>query len=625
MKRIVTFFPGNINVQVDEGTSILDAAHLAGMPISSPCGGQGTCGKCRVLVDGMVESLPSEKIEEEDWKQGTRLACQSYIQADVSVFVPEEMQVDAHKILTSFKEQKLEELSPLTSFEKLVLPAPSLVDNLADWERVERALESKKIQISLWNLRDLPRLLRESGCQINVVVTSKDSGHRLVDMFPGTITPKNLGLAVDIGTTTVVVSLIDLSDGKTLLQASAYNSQLLCGEDIVSRIAFSEDYGVKRLQDLILGTINQMIDRLCEQRYAKRSLKDGICGMDITCMSVAGNTTMIHLFLGLDPKHIRYEPYIPVTNHPPVVKAKDVGIRIHPEAPIYCLPGRAGFVGGDITADILLSGLHHSRQVSLLIDVGTNGEVVLGSRDWMLACSTSAGPAFEGGEVTCGMRAMSGAIDSVKVDDTEIKYTTINESAPRGICGSGLIDLLADLYSNGVVDKKGRLQRVDPRVKERDGEREFVLVASEGKRKGRSRDIAISDNDISNIIRTKAAVYAGCRTLLRSVDMDFSQVDKVFVAGGFGNYLDTLNAITIGLLPDLTLDKFVFLGNAALGGASMCLLSEEMRKEATQVHDALTYLELSTMQAFFDEFSSALFLPHTDLSQFPNVRQERKK
>ncbi len=622
MKCVATFFPGNLSIQVDEGTSILDAAQLAGMPISSPCGGQGTCGKCRVLVDAAVESAPTDMIGEEDWSQGYRLACQSHLKGDVSVFVPEEMQIGTQKILTTFKEQHFERLSPLTSFEKLDLPAPSPIDNLADWERVERALQGKNIQISLWNLRDLPRLLRDSGYQINVVVSSRDSGHRLVDMFPGTVAPKNLGLAVDIGTTTVVVSLIDLSDGKAVFQTSSYNSQLLRGEDIISRIAFSEDHGVKRLQDLIIGTINQMIDRLCEERFTKRTLKDGICGMDITCLSVAGNTTMIHMFLGLDPKYIRYEPYIPVTNKPPILRAKELGLRTHPEAPIYCLPGRAGFVGGDITADILLSGIHKSDQVSLLIDVGTNGEAVLGSGDWMVACSTSAGPAFEGGEVTCGMRAMSGAIDSVSMDESEIRYTTIDQASARGICGSGLIDLLADLFLDGIIDKKGKLQK-DPRVRDVDGQREFVLVPAKSKR--RSRDIAISDNDIANILRTKAAVYAGCRTLLRSVDLDFNNIEKVYVAGGFGNYLNIHNAITIGLLPDIKREKFIFLGNAALGGASTCLLSEEKRMEAESIHDQLTYLELSTMQTFFDEFSSALFLPHTEIGLFPSVEKELGK
>jgi uncharacterized 2Fe-2S/4Fe-4S cluster protein (DUF4445 family) len=349
---------------------------------------------------------------------------------------------------------------------------------------------------------------------------------------------------------------------------------------------------------------------------------------------------MIHLFLGLNPRGIRYDPYVSTTNVPSAYKARDLTVHINPNAPVYCVPGRASYVGGDIVADVLCSGMADSPQTSLLIDVGTNGEVVLGNDDFMVACSCSAGPAFEGGEVKAGVRAMQGAIEKIEINqDLELKYSTIGNQVPRGICGSGLIDLVAALYRRGVVDRKGALQdRKMDRVRVGDQGREFVVAwAEETKRKlsteARARsgvwdavendlgDIVVSDDDIANIIRTKAALYASCEVLLDSVHMRMSEVEKVYIAGGFGNHIDLENAVTIGLLPDLPHDKFEFLGNASLGGARLTLLSSEMRKKAVQVHKRMTYLELTTDNRFFDRFTSASFLPHTDMDKFPTVRE----
>jgi uncharacterized 2Fe-2S/4Fe-4S cluster protein (DUF4445 family) len=360
----------------------------------------------------------------------------------------------------------------------------------------------------------------------------------------------------------------------------------------------------------------QTIDHLLLE--ARSSSKRPIGPCDVTALSVAGNTTMIHLFLGLDPKHIRYEPYIPVTNLPPMVRGKDLGIGIAAEAPIYILPGRAGFVGGDITADVVSSGMHGRSELALLIDVGTNGEVVVGNNEFLVACSTSAGPAFEGGEVANGMRATHGAIEKVRIGkDLEPSLETIGGVDPLGICGSGLIDLVAQMFLRGLVDKKGRIAQLDSeRVQQ--GEEGSRYVVRESTNKG-GKEISVSDSDLANIIRTKAAVYAGCSVLLKAVDKSFDDLQKVFVAGGFGNYIDIENAVTIGLLPDLPRERFEFIGNAALAGAVQTLLSKEKRQEAHQVYEDMTYLELSTTQTFFDEFSSASFLPHTEAERFPSV------
>ncbi|MDD1746197.1 MAG: ASKHA domain-containing protein, partial [Methanomassiliicoccales archaeon] len=340
-------------------------------------------------------------------------------------------------------------------------------------------------------------------------------------------------------------------------------------------------------------------------------------------LSVAGNTTMIHLFLGLDPRHIRYEPYVPVTNLPPMVRGRDLGLGIAAEAPVYILPGRAGFVGGDITADVVASGMHRRSQLTLLIDVGTNGEVVVGNDEFLVACSTSAGPAFEGGEVASGMRATMGAIEKVRIrPDLEPEVETIGGKEPLGICGSGLIDLVAQMFLRGLLDKKGRIQGVDgKRVRFGEEGSTYVLRESQGKVR---KEISVSDSDLANIIRTKAAVYAGCNVLLKTIDKGFKDLDKVYIAGGFGNYIDIENAVAIGLLPDLPRKRFDFIGNAALAGAVQTLLSKRKRKEALQAYEDMTYVELSTSQAFFDEFSSASFLPHTDGERFPSVWKRMK-
>jgi uncharacterized 2Fe-2S/4Fe-4S cluster protein (DUF4445 family) len=362
-----------------------------------------------------------------------------------------------------------------------------------------------------------------------------------------------------------------------------------------------------------------------------------VCKEEITAMAVGGNTTMVHLFLGIHPKTIRYDPYISVTNIPPSVKARELGIEIHPEAPIYCIPGRASYVGGDIVADVISSGMRDLEGNSLLIDVGTNGEIVLGGKDWTASCSCSAGPAFEGGEVACGMRAMPGAIERISIDGSyNVSYSTIAGLKPVGVCGSGLIDLIACLFRTGIVDKKGRIQEVgSDRVRKTENGREFVIAwANEtGQPKLKippsmngvlakappKKDIVVNDDDLANIIRTKAAVYAASEVLLKSVDMGFGDLDRVFVAGGFGNYIDVHNAITIGLLPDIPRDRFSFIGNASLGGARLALMSQSKRDEALEVHRSMTYLELTTNASFFDRFTSASFLPHTELSQFPSL------
>jgi len=611
MKCSVRFKPDDCSVSMDKGTPIIEAANVAGVDINSSCGGKGTCKKCKVIVEGSTEISTKSQLEHNLLDKGYRLACQTYVTGDVVVFVPEEARLRTHQILASHRPHGLESLSPLTMSAQLRMEPPDLMDNLGDLERLARAIGSEhdEVHIPIEVLRELPNKLREGGWKVGVISTGQEIGRSIISLTPGKAVC-NYGAALDVGTTTVVLSLVDLSNGKTLVTASDYNKQTKAGDDVISRISYAEEGGLETLKDLIIQTVNHL---LFEARASAGKL---IGQYDITALSVAGNTTMMHLFLGLDPKHIRYDPYVAVTNLPPIVKARDLNIGINPEAPVYFVPGRASFVGGDITADIVASGLHNKEELALLIDVGTNGEVVLGGSEFLVACSTSAGPAFEGGEVASGMRAMSGAIERLSINNRlEVKYSTIGEKPALGICGSGLIDLVAQMFLRRLIDKKGRIQESgSKRVRRTDEGRTFLLTSSAGK------EIVISDSDLANIIRTKAAMFAGCSVLLKSLDKSFLDLDRVYIAGGFGNHIDVENAITIGLLPDIARDRFQFIGNAALAGAVLTLLSEEKRKEARRIYEDMTYLELTTSQTFFDEFSSASFLPHTDISKFPTVR-----
>ncbi len=616
MKYKVRFEPDNVEVVVDRGTTILDAALKANVDISTSCGGKGTCKKCKVTVKGPVEQSTQKILDKEIASKGYVLACQSFVSGDIVVTVPEEARMKDHQILKAHPALGLKELSPLTRMKAIRIEPPSLVDNLGDLERLARAINGgESIIAPLSVLKSLSHDLREWGWEASAILLADDMYGGLVALR----SPKearHIGAALDIGTTTLVLSLVDMESGRTLSTSSDYNRQARAGDDVIGRIAYAEEGGLDELQDLVLKTIGQLI------KEAMQPLQP-IEGYDITALSVAGNTTMVHLFLGLDPRHIRYEPYIPVTNIPPLVRAKDLGLGICPDAPVYILPGRAGFVGGDITADVLASGMHDSKDLTLLIDVGTNGEVVVGNDELLVACSTSAGPAFEGGEVVCGMRATGGAVERVRLrPNLEPEMEVIGGGRPLGLCGSGLIDLVAQMFLAGLIDKKGRIQKTgSKRIRSSEEGLAYVLAEPSGPAR---KEISVSDADLANIIRTKAAIYAGCSVLLKAIDKSFDDLDTVCIAGGFGNYIDVENAITIGLLPDLPRDRFDFIGNAALAGAMLALLSKEKGGEALRIYEDMTYIELSTSQAFFDEFSSATFLPHTDGERFPSVWSRMK-
>jgi uncharacterized 2Fe-2S/4Fe-4S cluster protein (DUF4445 family) len=626
----VTFTPDNVTATVEKGTDLLTAATKAGVYIKSTCGGEGTCGRCRVrVIKGNV--LKTEEsfgnIPRDYRSSGYVLACKTYVDDDLVIEIPNETRMEKHQVLMDEKDSKLLEeaelnllngykLNPISQKYYLELDAPTLNENAGDFERLKAGLGKEynlsNLRMEIDELKNLAHELRSGDWKVTATVSKNECKNEIVRIEREKNEKNCYGLAVDIGTTTVVVSLMDLKKGCSIDRLGSYNKQARYGDDVISRMIYVNDHGVEKLQNAIIDTINDLIDKL----LIKHDLKQE----DVTIMTTAGNTVMAHLFLGLDTKYIRLEPYIPTASKLPVVKAKSIGVNINPNAPIYSFPAVASYVGGDIVSGCLAVGINKKEDLTLFIDIGTNGEIVLGNNDWLISCACSAGPAFEGGGITYGTRAMEGAIERVFIEPEtlSIKVSTIGEKKAVGICGSGLIDLISEMYKAGIIDRAGQFIRSDsPYIKISDSEKEYVLVSKY--QSGIKKDIVITENDVKNLIRSKGAVFAGVRSLLKTMQMELDMIDKILIAGGFGNYLNIDEAIKIGLLPDLPHDKFEFVGNTSLKGAELVLLSDEALQEVDRVGTMMTYLELSVGNLFMDEFMSSLFLPHTDLTLFPSV------
>jgi uncharacterized 2Fe-2S/4Fe-4S cluster protein (DUF4445 family) len=513
------------------------------------------------------------------------------------------------------------ELNPSTRKVHLVLPPPTLDDNVSDAERVKRGLAMeaglREVVIDYPVLQRLPNMLRQSDWDITVTVLDSGEELRAVRIEQGDTTERQSAIAIDVGTTTISAELIDLRTGEVTARASDYNAQVAFGEDVITRIIYAtRGTGLAKLQSVVVGTIWNLIKTLVEQA--------GIEYCNITHLVVAGNTTMTHLLLGLNPKYIREEPYIPSATFFPWIKCSDIGLRIAAGVYLYAIPCVASYVGGDIVAGMLASGIFNTDKLTLYIDIGTNGEMVLGNREWMLSCSCSAGPAFEGGGVKHGMRATRGAIEQVRINpgNYEPMIITVGNRKPIGICGSGLIDALSEMFMTGIINEKGKINTDLPtdRVRATEGGAEYVLVRAEDS--ATRRDIVITEVDIDNLMRAKAAVYAGIEILLSSVDMDVSMIDELLIAGAFGRYLEVDKAVNIGLLPDIGFEKMKFVGNGSLLGAHLSALSKDMLEKANEIARQMTYLELSMNPAFMEHYLSALFFPHTNLDAFPSVKEK---
>ena len=624
----VDFLPSKKGTVVPQGTVILDAAAKAGVIIDAPCGRQGRCGRCLVKVEkGRVIDYESPYLSAKQLQQGWILSCIAKVASDLVIHVPSKKEQArlVSEIATTRKAvatRLLWPLSPAVRHFFIELSPPSLSDNTADFDRLKSALSIKygieNLTVSLPLMQKISQDLRKAHWQLTVAIDTQNQGKaaRLINIYPGHRKRGALGVAIDIGTTNIVADLVDLSSGHSLNRVSALNRQSTCGEDVISRIIYSERKGgVKRLNRLVIQTINDLLDTL--------SAKNKIQATEIDQMVVAGNTTMTHLFLSLPPTYIRQEPYLCTTTQFPVVTATELGVKINPHASIYCLPAIAAYVGGDISAGVLSSGLFKSNKLSLFLDIGTNGEIVLGNSEWMIACACSAGPAFEGAGVSCGMPANIGAIEDIIIDSHTLEPTfkVLGDIPPLGICGSGMISALAEMLVTGIVDKAGHINRGtgdNPRIRIGEHGGEYVLCWSADS--GTAEDITLSEIDINNLIRTKAAIYAGITVMLKRLGIPISEIEQVLIGGAFGQHINIERAIKIGLLPNLPWKKFQFLGNTSLSGAYNVLLSTKAQQKAKSIARKITYLELITDNTFMNELTAASFLPHTDSSNFPPIK-----
>lgn len=627
----IRFLPYDKSVEIDAETTVLRASILAGVHINAPCGGKGTCGKCLVRVkEGDYDTRFTPQLSEENKGKGFLLGCQTRPKGDMVVEVPIESQIrPGEKIATGAKKEELHrmfmelagEVRPRTKKICIKLAPPTIDDPVADLERLKRELSlvgfsTDHFHCGLPILRKLGKTLRDEGWDVTVTLYQSGTALELLDIEPKDKCGIRYGAAVDIGTTSVVVYLVNLITGEIIDSAASYNAQARCGDDVISRIVYATEMdGLDELQRLVVDNINHLLTGIAKKHAIDINLIDK--------MVVAGNTTMTHLFYGINPESIRLEPYVPAVSLFPVIRARSLGIVIQDTAPLYSFPNVASYVGGDIVAGVLASRIHTKEETSLFIDVGTNGEIVLGNSEWMMTCACSAGPCFEGSGIKFGMRAMEGAIEKVDIDPVtfDVKSTVIGNVKPIGICGSGMIDALAEMYLTGVIDQKGKFREgLDtPRVRRGENGLEYVLVWRV--ESGIDKEITLTEVDIDNLIRAKGAIYAGFTTLIGEVGMTFENIDKLYIAGGFGRYIDVERAITIGMLPDMPVGKFEYLGNTSVTGAYLVLLSDKLREEAEEIAKKMTYLELSVCRPFMDEYMSALFLPHTNIDSFPTVKR----
>ena len=641
---IVKFVPMNKEIEVLVGENLLDIIRKAGIFMDTPCNGSGSCGKCKVkIIEGNVAPEANKSLPKEDLENACVLACSSKIIQDVTIEILdvsssmmhgmkiEDISGDKNKeIFDKAKEQILKHGMKFKTYVRkdyIEIDEPNLNDNISDFERIKRHLRNElgfsHVFVRLPLLRKIPKLLREAKFKVTITHIPRGKGKTtIINMEIGDSTKKLYGIALDIGTTSVAACLVDLYSGKLISQASSGNAQLRYGADVINRIMFStKKDGLEKLNEAIIKeTINPLLLKMYEV--------SGVHKDEVVSIVVAGNTTMSHLFLGVYPNFLRMEPYIPAFVKAPFIKASELELEVNPETFIYVAPCVASYVGGDITAGVLANGMWSSDENVLFLDLGTNGEIVFGNKEFLMTCACSAGPAFEGGEISCGMRASSGAIEKVNIDTKTFKpeITVIGNVAPIGICGSGIIDLICEMMISGVIDRRGKL------VKDLDTNRirfdeneigEYVLAFKE-ECQG-DEDIIITEVDIDNFIRAKGAIYSGITMLLNSLGLDFTKIDRLLIAGGIGNSLNVENSIRIGMLPDMDRDKINYIGNSSLMGCYLSLMSEDARNKLEETAKHMTYMELSTEPAYMDEFVSSCFLPHTDIERFPSVKKLLQK
>lgn len=628
-----------VNVECNAGDNLLELARRSNVAIDAPCGGNGSCGKCKVqLLQGQLESPKSRHISDEEYESGWRLSCCSKVLSDVTVLVPDiasayqsrmkTADLSSPKEIEIFENCQAQLRTSGIHFENcyrsvvLTLAEPTLDDTMPDNERLTRAIEDalgvEIVKIPFAVMVHLAHTLRENNWEVCVKGEQKDGIFTCMEITAPSDTAL-VGCAIDIGTTTVTMVLVDLESGRILAKGSSGNGQIRYGADVINRIIEqSKSGGRKKLQDAIIKeTLSPIIANLCKSA--------GISARSILRLSVGANTTMNHLFVGVDTQSVRMEPYVPSFFSWEGLLAGDVKLPANPLAPVLIAPNIGSYVGGDITAGTLAAGLWDRDEMSLFIDLGTNGELVFGNRDFMMSCACSAGPAFEGGDISCGMRATDGAIEACTLDKATMEPTLsiVGEPGQRpvGICGSGIIDIISELFRCGIINAKGLFIREGERVQRDDhGMGRFVIARAEDSETG--REVSINEVDIDNFIRAKGAIFSAISTLLDSVDMPIEAIDTVYVAGGIGSGINMKNAVNIGMFPDVELEKFCYIGNSSLAGAYAMVMSDEANRKLSEISANMTYLELSTHPGYMDSFVAACFLPHTDSSLFPHSRQE---
>jgi uncharacterized 2Fe-2S/4Fe-4S cluster protein (DUF4445 family) len=637
----ITFLPYNKQLIVNEGENLIHAAMGAGIHINASCGGEGVCGKCRVRIEeGSVEGGLSERLSKDDIEKGYRLACKATILDDVVVRIPVESSIDSSvlnkaaprkkAVIQEFDLDIIKEsgqfLSPVIR-RFISVPEASNEDNSTDANRTVACLKEKfqehRLDFDISVLKELPDILRNNDSHITLTITRSINDsyqNRIIQVADGDRSDHNFAIAIDIGTTTVYGEIINTQTGDVLASYGDFNSQISYGEDVISRIVFAEKgKNAKTLQEAVVKTMNTIIDKLIHR--SKVAIED------ISLITLAGNTTMTQLFLGINPRYIRRSPYVPATMLYPSCTAKELGFSLASHTVSNIFPCVSSYVGGDIVAGVISSGIYQTEALTLFIDMGTNAEIVIGNKDWLTCAACSAGPAFEGGGVEHGMRASKGAIEDFSIDPNTLEpmILTIGNVRPKGICGSGLLTMLADLFEKGIIGQNGKFNTdIDSkRLRKQNDTYEYVVVWADQTQI--ERDIILTEIDIDNLIRAKAAMYSGYMTLLASVGLTINDLEQVILAGGFGSYIDLEKAMTIGLLPEMDPKKIKYIGNSSLMGARLASLSNKIRQDVTQTVSKMTNFELSETPNYMDNYMAALFLPHTDINLFPKYRDRQNK
>lgn len=620
-----------------DGENLLEVARKTNVAIDAPCSGNAACGKCRVkLIGGKLDSLKTLHITDEEYAQGWRLSCVSHVIADVEVEVPDiasayksRMKVadlDSAKEIEIFEHTKKDVAAAGIDFKndldviRVTMNPPTLEDTMPDLERliwaVKDVCETEQVKVPFSVMKNLAETLRACAFDVQCVIRRSQDKVEVLDIYGADEEVKVCGLAVDIGTTSVAALIVELRTGEILAKASTGNGQIRYGADVINRIIESvKPGGRKKLQDAIIKeTLNPLIAQMCASAKIKESR--------IYRMCVAGNTTMNHLLIGAYSDPVRMEPYIPTFYETTSIHANDLGIHIFPHARVIVAPNIGSYVGGDITAGTFASCIWNKPTMSLFIDLGTNGELVFGNEEFMMSCACSAGPAFEGGDISCGMRATDGAIDACVIDKETMEPTLsiIGDEGQKavGVCGSGIIDLISELFRCGIINPKGKFVREGKRVRfDKYGMGSYVIVFKEDA--ASVKDIEINEVDIDNFMRAKGAIFSAIRVMLNSLDFTVDMIDDVYVAGGIGSGINMENAVNIGMLPDIPIEKFHYIGNSSLSGAYIMLISNMAEQKTEEVSHNMTYLELSNEPTYMDEFVAACFLPHTDAALFPSL------